>query len=46
MGPYYDVAYLAKAIEVVLIATIAVTLWRLRGEARESLGWARSKLGR
>jgi hypothetical protein len=46
MGPYYDVAYLAKAIEVALIATIAVTLWRLRREARESLDWVRSKLGR
>ena len=29
MGPYYDVAYLAKGIEIVLIATIAFTLWRM-----------------
>ena len=46
MGPYYDVAYLAKGIEVVLIGVIAVTLWRLRDEMRESVGWARSRLGR
>jgi hypothetical protein len=46
MGPYYDVAYLAKAIEVALIATIAVTLWRSRDELRESLTWGRSLVRR
>ena len=30
MGPYFDLAYLAKAIEVVLIVTIGVELLRLR----------------
>ena len=46
MGPYFDVAYLAKAIEVALIATIAFTLWRSRDELNASIAWARSLLGR
>ena len=40
MGPYYDVAYLAKGIEIVLIATIAFTLWRWRDETRSAVNWA------
>lgn len=46
MGPYYDVAYLAKVIEVALIVTIGITLWRGRDELRESARWVRSRLGR
>lgn len=46
MGPYFDVAYLAKAIEIVLIATIAVQLWLGRDEARASIAWARSLAAR
>jgi hypothetical protein len=42
MGPYFDVAYLAKALEVALIATIAITLWLLRTETRASVAWALS----
>lgn len=40
MGPYYDVAYLAKGIEVALIATIAFTLWRMSDETRAAVNWA------
>jgi hypothetical protein len=46
MGPYFDVAYLAKGIEIVLIGTIAFQLWRTRDELRESISWARSVLDR
>jgi hypothetical protein len=42
MGPYFDVAYLAKAIEVGLILVIAVQLRRMSGEPRAALRWARS----
>jgi hypothetical protein len=42
MGPYFDVAYIAKGIEVVLIGTIAVQLRAMGGEVRESVGWALS----
>ena len=40
MGPYFDVAYLAKAIEIVLISTNIVWLARNRVWARESVAWA------
>jgi hypothetical protein len=40
MGPYYDVAYLAKGIEIVLIGTIAVTLWRMREQTRDAIASA------
>lgn len=40
IGPYFDVAYLAKAIEVALISTIAIYLVRHRGEARTAVRWA------
>jgi hypothetical protein len=46
MGPYFDIAYIAKGIEIVLIALIAVRLWLMRGELRESIGWGRSLIGR
>ncbi len=46
MGPYFDVAYLAKGIEIVLIATISLQLWRTRDELRASVNWARSALVR
>ena len=39
MGPYFDVAYLAKAIEIGLIATIAITLRRMAEETRAALAW-------
>ena len=44
MGPYFSTAYLAKAIELVLIATIAVTLWRMRDELRDAIAYGRSML--
>jgi hypothetical protein len=40
MGPYYNVAYLAKGIEIALIVTIAVTLRRMADETRAALSWA------
>ena len=40
MGPYFDVAYLAKAIEIGLITTIAIWLRRNSSWARESIQWA------
>ena len=46
MGPYFDVAYIAKAIEVALITIIALFLWRHAAELRESITWARSLIGR
>jgi hypothetical protein len=42
MGPYFPVAYLAKAIEIALIATIAVWLRMHASETRAALQWARS----
>ena len=41
MGPYFTTAYLAKAIEIVLIITIAITLRRMRDETRAALVWLR-----
>ncbi len=46
MGPYFDVAYIAKGIEIVLIALIAIRLWMTRAEFQESIGWGRSLIGR
>lgn len=46
MGPYFDVAYFAKGIEIVLIALIAIRLWMTRAELRDSIGWGRSLIGR
>lgn len=46
MGPYFDVAYIAKGIEIVLIAIIAGRLWVMRGSLRDSIGWGRSLIGR
>jgi hypothetical protein len=45
MGPYFDVAYLAKVIEMALIGAIAVFVLRSRAAMRESIRWARSLLG-
>ncbi len=42
MGPYFDVAYLAKAIELVLIGLIAIQLLRTRVETGEAIRWAGS----
>jgi len=39
MGPYFDVAYLAKGIEIVLIVTIGITLLRMADETRAALLW-------
>ncbi|MGI8929287.1 MAG: hypothetical protein ACR2H0_07485 [Candidatus Limnocylindrales bacterium] len=46
MGPYFDVAYIAKGIEIVLITLIAVWLWLTRAELRDSIGWVRSLIAR
>ena len=46
LGPYFDVAYLAKAIEIVLIASISFYLWRTRPQIDESVAWARALVGR
>lgn len=46
MGPYFFQAYVAKGIEIVLIALIAVRLWLTRAELRESIVWGRSLIGR
>lgn len=40
MGPYFDVAYLAKAIEIVLITTIAIYLRRNSEDTQAALVWA------
>jgi signal transduction histidine kinase len=40
MGPYFDVAYLAKAIEIALITTIVITLRRMSDETRTAIVWA------
>ena len=40
MGPYFDVAYLAKAIEIALIVTIGLTLWRMAEETQAAVVWA------
>lgn len=45
MGPYFDVAYLAKAIEIALITTIAITLRRMSDETRVAVSWAISLPG-
>lgn len=42
MGPYFDVAYLAKAIELVLIGLIAIQLLRTRVETGQAIRWAKS----
>ena len=42
MGPYFEVAYLAKGIEVALIASIGAHLWITRPELSDSLRWGRS----
>ena len=39
MGPYFDVAYLAKGIEIVLITTIAITLRRMSDDTKAALAW-------
>lgn len=40
MGPYLFQGWLAKAIEIALIGTIGVQLWRTRDELRSSVEWA------
>ena len=42
MGPYFDIAYIAKAIEIALIGSIALYLWINRPELNASLNWGRS----
>jgi len=39
MGPYFDVAYLAKAIEIGLIVTIVITLRRMSEETQAAIVW-------
>jgi hypothetical protein len=38
MGPRYDVAYIAKAIEVALIALLAVEVWAYDGNPLHRIG--------
>ena len=40
MGPRYDVAYLAKAIELALIALLAIEVWAYDGNPLRRLGRA------
>jgi hypothetical protein len=44
MGPYFDIAYLAKGIEVALIGVIALQLGRMRAETRAAIRSVRSWL--
>ena len=46
IGPYFDIAYLAKGIEIVLIASISFFSWRHRRELRDSIAWGRAILDR
>ena len=46
LGPYFDVAYLAKAIEIVLISSIAFYLWRTRPAIDDSVASARALVRR
>lgn len=46
MGPYFDVAYIAKGVEIALIVTISITLRRLSTETRSAISWALSFVGR
>jgi hypothetical protein len=39
IGPYFDIANLAKAIEIALITTIAITLRRSSHETKAAVGW-------
>jgi hypothetical protein len=45
MGPYFDIAYAAKAIEIALIAAIGIQLRTMGNEVRLALVWARSLPG-
>ena len=38
MGPRYDVAYIAKAIEIVLIALLAIEVWAYDGNPLRRVG--------
>jgi hypothetical protein len=42
MGPYFTLAYITKAVEVVLLALIAVQLYRTRTEILPGLRFARA----
>jgi hypothetical protein len=42
MGPYFDLAYLTKGIELVLIGLIGIELWGSRAEIRPAFVWLRS----
>ena len=42
MGPYFDVAYVAKGIEIALIVTISLAIRTMAGETRVSIAWALS----
>jgi hypothetical protein len=45
VGPYFDVAYIAKGVEIALIVTISLTLRAFANETRAAVAWARSLLG-
>lgn len=44
MGPYFDLAYLAKGIELLLIAVIALELLRTRADLRPAFAWLLSRM--
>lgn len=44
LGPYFDLAYLTKGIELVLIAVLGFELWRTRSEIRPAVRWLVSTL--
>lgn len=46
MGPYFDIAYIAKGIEIALVVLIGVRLWMRREELRDLIGWGRSLITR
>ena len=46
LGPYFDLAYLAKGIEIVLIGSISFYMWRTRPQIDESVAWARALVTR
>ena len=46
MGPYFDVAYIAKGVEIALIVTISITLRRPAMETRTAVAWALSLASR
>lgn len=44
MGPYFDLAYMTKGIELALIGVIALELWRTRADLRPAFAWLLSRM--